>query len=363
MPQQPTYIAVLAGGSGTRFWPAGRASMPKQMLALDGDDERALLRATVDRVEPLSKRPPLIVAPGAMRHPLRRMLPELGSDSFLWEPAPRNTAAAVALAAYAARADAPDAPVLVVPADHHVAPLGKYRTTLRAMAARARRYDGIVTLGLEPTRAATGYGYLERGRRSVRCAAGSFYAVVRYREKPGKALARRLSADGRHSWNGGTFAFRPEVFIAELEELQPEIAQPLERAFAHRGKRGFPAALRRAYDRLPSISVDHGVMEEASAVEVLVSDVEWDDLGSWDAAARHRHADEDGNRVRGDVTAVNSRDCIVDAQAGHVALVGVKDLIVVRTGDTVLVARRGHGQDVRQVVERLKAEGREDLLS
>jgi len=363
MPAHPTYIAILAGGSGTRFWPVGRVSRPKQMLALDGDDERPLLRATVDRLEPLSRRPPLIVAPGSMRRPLRKLLPELGNDSFLWEPAPRNTAAAVALAAYAARADAPGAPVLVVPADHHVAPLGRYRTALRAMAARARRFDGIVTLGLKPTRAATGYGYLERGARSVRCAAGPFHAVLRYREKPGKALARRLSSDGRHSWNGGTFAFRPEVFIDELERLQPEISGPLERAFRKYGTRGFAVALRRAYARLPAISVDHGVMEDADPVEVLISDIEWDDLGSWDAAARHRRPDEDGNRMRGDVTAVDSRDCVVDAEEGHVALVGVKDLIVVRTGDTVLVARRGHGQEVRKVVARLQAEDREDLLS
>lgn len=363
MARQPTYITILAGGSGTRFWPVGRASRPKQMLALAGDDERPLLRATVDRLLPLSKRPPLIVAPGSMRVPLRRMLRDLPKDSFLWEPQPKNTAAAVALAAYAARVEAPGAPVLVVPADQYAAPLGKYRTALRAMAARARRYDGIVTLGLKPTRAATGYGYLERGRRTVRCAAGPFHEVLRFREKPSKRLASRMSSDGHHSWNGGTFAFRPEIFIDELERSQPEIAAPLERAFARHGTRGFSAALRRAYAALPSISVDHAVMEHANAVEVLVSDIEWDDLGSWDAAARHRAEDPDGNRLRGDVTAVDTRDCIVDADVGHIALVGVKDLIVVRTGDTVLVARRGHGQDVRKVVERLRDEGREDLLS
>jgi mannose-1-phosphate guanylyltransferase len=363
MRQQPTYVAILAGGSGTRFWPVGRVSKPKQMLALAGDDERPLLRATVDRLQPLSKRAPLIVAPGSMRRALRGLLPDLKATSFLWEPQPRNTAAAVALAAYAARAEAPGAPVLVVPADQYVSPLGRYRTSLRAMAARARRFDGIVTLGLTPTRAATGYGYLERGRRSVRCAAGTFYEVKRFREKPSARLAGRMSSDGRHSWNGGTFAFRPEVFIEELERLLPELAAPFERAFSKHGTRAFPAALRRAYTQVPTISVDHGVMEQADQVEVLVSDIEWDDLGSWDAAARHRSADEDGNRIRGDVTAVDTRDCVVDAESGHVALVGVKDLIVVRTGDTVLVARRGKGEDVRKIVARLQDEGREDLLS
>ena len=363
MAKPNTTIAILAGGSGTRFWPAGRRSRPKQLLALDGDDPRSLLALTWMRLAPLTAHPPRIVAPRTLRRPLTQALPDLEASTFLWEPEPRNTAAAVALAAHAGGARDPAAPVLVVPADHHAAPLTRYRQALRAMVARARQGEAIVTLGLAPTRAATGYGYLRRGKRVAGGPAGPIHKVKKYVEKPKAAKARRMVADGRHSWNGGTFAFRPDVFLSELEAHLPEVAEPLEAAFARFGKRGFVTALAKAYADMPSTSVDYGVMEHARNVEVLVSDVDWDDLGSWDAVARHRKPDQDGNTLRGAVSAVGSRNCLVQAEGGHVALLGVKNLIVVQTGDTVLVARRGRGEDVRKVVARLVEEGREDLLA
>ena len=363
MPRPPTRIGILAGGSGTRFWPAGRRTKPKQLLALDGDDERPLLRATVERVAPLTQAAPWIIAPRPLKRALAALFPELGPDAYLWEPAPRNTCAAVALAAATALAESGDGPLLIVPADHHVAPLARYRQALRAMADRARRFDGIVTLGLQPTRPATGYGYLERGALTASSKAGAFHEVRRFIEKPPAARARRYVQGGLHSWNGGTFAFRPSIFLAELERLQPEMKALLDGAMARWGKRTYRAALDEAYASMASVSVDYAVMERAAAVEVLVSDIAWDDLGSWDAVARHRTPDADDNRLRGDVTAVESRGCLVDAGDGHVALLGVEDLVVVRTGDTVLVTRRGRGEDVRAIVDRLASEGREDLLT
>lgn len=364
MTRQDLRLAILAGGSGTRFWPAGRRSRPKQVLALDGDDPRSLVELTVERVAPLSAAPPWIVAPADLSKELARHLPGLGKDAYLTEPRPRNTAAAVILTAHVAARTmtAPGATVLALPADHHVRPAGRYRRILAAMAARAKRAHAILTLGLEPDHPATGYGYLEIGERIEKRAVGNVHVVKRYVEKPGAARARRLVADGRHLWNGGTFAFRPEVLLAEAAEHLPEVSEPIASAFERWGTRGFGAALGRAYDAIPSISVDYGIMERTRRVEVLYADLEWDDLGSWDAVARHRQPDAEGNRIRGDVTAVDAKDCVVDAADGHVALLGVRDLIVVRTGDTVLVARRGRGEDVRDIVKRLEAEGREDLL-
>ena len=171
-----------------------------------------------------------------------------------------------------------------------------------------------------------------------------------------------MTRDGKHLWNGGTFAFMPEVFVRELRAHLPEVAGPMEAAFTRYGKRTFKKALAEAYAQMPSVSVDYGVMEQADQVETLVASLVWDDLGSWDAIARHRKPDAHGNSTRGDATVVDSTNCVVDAREGHVALLGVEDLIVVRTGDTVLVAKRGRGEDVRTIVERLKAGSRSALL-
>ncbi len=363
MPPTPLRLAVLAGGSGTRFWPAGRRSRPKQVLALDGDDPRSLLALTVNRTGPLSEAPPWMIAPSSLLPMLRKILPELGKESFVGEPRPRNTAAAVVLAALVGRAEAPDAVILALPADHHVRPVGKYRQALKAMAARAARTDAILTLGIQPDRPATGYGYLKLGEVTEARGARQIRKVLRFLEKPKAAKAKRLASDGHHLWNGGTFAFRPEVLLREAHRHLPEVTEPLESAFERYGTRGFPAALRSAYDAIPSISVDYGIMERTKHVEAVPADFEWDDLGSWDAVARHRKPDRRGNAVCGAVTIVDADGCVVDAQDGHVALLGVKDLIVVRTKDTVLVARRGRGEDVRDVVKRLEEEGREDLLA
>ena len=362
MASAPTRVAILAGGSGTRFWPAGTSSKPKQLLALDGDDKRPLLRATVDRLKPLSKHPPYIVAPAPLKRALTKLLPELPAEAFLWEPEARNTCAAVALASHAAKSETGNGPLLVVPADQHVSPHKDYRTAMRAMLERARSFGGIVCLGLEPTHPATGYGYLESGTRTVKSKAGAIHHVRRNVEKPSRARAGRMLKRGGFLWNGGTFAFRPSVFLDALDQHQSDIAWPLARACQRMGTKGFPASLRRAYKGMPSVSVDYAVMEKARAVEVLASTIEWDDLGSWDAVARHRAPDDAGNRLRGDVTVHGAQECLVDAEDGHVALLGVKDLVVVRRGNTVLVAKRGLGEDVREIVARLEEEGRKDLL-
>ncbi len=354
-------VVLLAGGSGTRFWPAGRASRPKQVLALDGDDPRTLFEATLDRLAPLSGAPPLVVAPAALERALEQAAGR-HDYRFVAEPAARNTAAAVALGVLAARARGREAPVLVVPADHHVAPLAAYRAALRAMAERAAAAPALVTLGLEPDRPATGYGWLRLGPKVAGSRTLPVHRVERYVEKPSLARARRRLADGRHRWNGGTFAFQPEAFLGALRRHLPAVAGPLEAACSARTASARRRALARAYPTLPSVSVDHGVMERATGVESLAATLSWDDLGSWDAVGRHRRADARGNAVRGAATLVDADGCLVDVAAGHVALLGVRDLIVVRTADTLLVAPRGAGERVREVVERLRQEGRGDLL-
>ena len=363
----PPLIGVLAGGSGTRFWPVGRTSLPKQLLPLAARDKRALLNVTLDRVKPLGSEAARIIAPRSLQRVLRKYVPEHPAAAYLWEPKPRNTAGAVALAAFAAAADDDDRPVLIVPADHHVRPLTKYRAALKAMVARARQTDAIVTLGLTPDRPATGYGYLQVGRPLPPIGTYKVLHVDKFVEKPKAPQARRMVDGGKHLWNGGTFAFRARVFLDALAEHLPDAYAPLGRAFKQFSPRrpqakAFHEALARAYRKVPSISVDFGVMEQLKSVETVAVALDWDDLGSWDAVARHRSPNRQGNQLRGSVTAVDATGNLVDAGDGHVALLGVDDLIVVRTEDAVLVAKKGRGEDVRAVVEALKRAGREDLV-
>jgi mannose-1-phosphate guanylyltransferase len=359
-PAAPRHVVVLAGGKGTRFWPVGRERRPKQLLALDGDDPRPLLRATVDRVAPLcAGGAPWVIAGRAIERDVRRLLPDVPRRRLVFEPAGRNTAAALGLAAHAVQDEDPDAVVAVVPSDHHVAPLRRYRDTLRACLDRAAVSDRIVTIGIRPTEPATGYGYLALGPRLATTKAGPVHRVARFVEKPSAAKAARFLAGRRHLWNAGTFVFRPAVLLAALARRQPEVAARLTRA-AEGGLAG--PALDRAYAGMPSISIDHGVMEKERGTEVLAATLDWDDLGSWDAVARHARADRDGNVLDRAAVAVGSRRCFVRSDGTPVALVGLDDVVVVRTPDALLVARRGGGERVRDVVDALRRAGRDRVL-
>lgn len=363
MKRTPRHVAILAGGSGTRFWPAGTASRPKQLLAVDGDDPRPLLLATYERVAPLCDRDgPWVVATKALAKKIGRMLPARARRRFILEPVPRNTAAAIALAAETVEDTTPDTgppwpptPLLaIVPADAHVGPDRQYRAALSAMLDRAEANPVIVMLGMRPSFPATGYGYVELGPRLRRLRGVASHAVRSFVEKPSLAVARRYMRGRRHVWNLGTFAADTQDYLKFCHKHFP----PLLNAW--------PDAYQREYASIPPISFDHAVMEKVDPkwLEVVVTDLEWDDLGSWDAVARHAKADAAGNALPRGAVAVDAKRCFARAEDGTVvALLGVEDLVVVRTAKATLVAKRGRGEDVRKVVERLKAAGRGDVVS
>lgn len=358
----PHHVAVLAGGKGTRFWPVGRASRPKQVLPLDGDDPRPLVRATYDRAAPLCDADgPWVVASKALGPTLARLLPARARRRFLLEPQPKNTAAALAWTAIeVGRAGAGS--VAVVPSDHHVAPEGAWRLAVRGMLDRAAATGRILTLGLRPTFPATGYGYLEVGEARAEAAGGEVHAVTRFVEKPPRAAANRYVKSGRFLWNLGSFAFRPDAFLAAMDLAFPEGAAAF--AALRAAKRTLPAKVAAAYRAVPSISVDYAVMEKAKDLEVLAASFDWDDLGSWDAVARHAAPDAAGNVAPEGTVAVDATDCFVRAEDGTaVALLGVTDLVIVRTKDALLVARRGRGEDVRKIHDEWLRRGRDGLVS
>jgi mannose-1-phosphate guanylyltransferase len=353
-----TYLVVLAGGAGTRFWPASRAARPKQLLPLGGSGGESLLAATVRRLAPLVPRERVYVSTGAhLVDATARELDGVPRAHFLAEPVARNTAPCIAWATAVIAARDPEALVGVVPSDHHVANEPAFRATVAAAFASAAA-GRLTTIGIVPARAETGYGYVERG---AEIAPGCF-AVERFVEKPERAAAEAFVAGGKHLWNAGMFFFRARDMLAAIDKHLPSVGEAA-RAIAG----GEDAASR--FPGMPAVSIDHGVMQPASTADrtlaVVPGDFGWSDLGSWASAWELAAKDDRGNALpERSVTADASGNLVCDLAGGNrtFALLGVRDLVLVETPDAVLVLPRDRAQDVRQIIDLLKARGRGDLL-
>jgi len=335
----------MAGGSGTRFWPRSRQRVPKQLLAIA--TRKTLLADTLARVRSLATpRATWIVTGASHATAVRREARGLPRGNVLVEPQGRNTAAAVALAALRIARTAPDGVMIVLPADHAIGDVAAFRATLVQAMDVAVATDRLVTIGIAPTRPETGYGYIQVGEPLD----GGAHAVARFIEKPDLARAQSLLEGGDVLWNGGIFAWRVERILAELRRWTPDVVGPLEHAL----KRGTARALAQAYARVPSVSIDTGVMERAERVAVVRATFPWSDVGSWAAVADLWRNGHEANAVRGSAVLVDSTGCVVDAGSRLVALVGVEDLVVVDTPDALLVCPKGRAQDVRLIVEELR---------
>lgn len=346
------WVIIMAGGSGTRFWPASRRAKPKQFLRIGGGEP--LLRATYDRIAPLAGPDRCLVVCGRSHaEPVQSMLPELPSGAILAEPMGRNTAPCIAWAVRTLLDGAPDAPVAILPADHYVPDAEALRAALRqAFQASA---DRIVLFGIVPTAPETGYGYIEvEGRAQP----GVAQSVLGFREKPDRDTAEQLLATGRYVWNSGMFIGRVQTLWDQIRVALPEVAEGIERIHAD------PHRLDAVYPELTSVSFDHGVLEKSQDLVVMPLQCAWSDVGSWPAVYElFRETERSNVTVQGEVEVVDAEGCLFDVASGRtLAVVGVRDLVVVDTSDAVLVADRQRAQEVKKVVERLRAKGREDLL-
>jgi len=326
---------VLAGGTGTRLYPASRSDRPKQFHAFGGD--RSLLQRTVDRVSFAEE---TVVLTGEAHVDLvREHVPDA---DVLVEPAGRDTGPALVYAAARLRERFDDAVLLSVPSDHAVT--GDFETPARTAARVARETGGLVTMGVEPTRPATGYGYLAPGEDR-----GDYAVLESFREKPDRETAGRLVDEGC-LWNAGIFAWTPDALLSAAAD------SPLA-ALAEAADSGGEDALEAAFHGVPAESIDYAVMERVEEAYLVPLSVGWDDLGTWDAMARQGDRDADGNAVLGNATTVDTRDLVVATDADtHVSAVGVEDLVVAAYGDRVLVVPRGETQRVRDLVARLRDE-------
>lgn len=343
---------ILAGGSGTRFWPLSRKHRPKQLLALEG--ETTLLRDTVERLRPLVKPEAIwICTTQALAEAVRRDVPEVPAEQILMEPEGRNTAPAIGWSVRSMPEAARQSVIAVLPADHRVGDPASFRATLEQAAQAVEREDRVMTLGVKPRWAETGYGYLEL---EPEAGEGGLRPLRRFVEKPTAEKAEEFVRAGNYLWNAGIFLFRGTTLLSVLERLQPELSRGLEEIAAA------PERLGELYGRLPADSIDYAVMEKLDEISTLPLDCGWSDLGSWSALDEILPRDAVGNTGRGDVLAVEARDNLLFSDAGTIAVLGVEGLVVVRTGDTVLVMPKERAQEVRKIVAELGNRGRGELL-
>jgi mannose-1-phosphate guanylyltransferase len=348
-------VAILAGGEGTRLWPLSRSRRPKQLLRLSG--ERSLIQQTVDRLLPLV--PPeriLIVTEQSHADDLRAQLPELPDASIVVEPTRRGTAAALLLAALHVRDRAPEATWASVHADAFITDDEEFRRTLKAALLAAQDGSYLLTTGVRPRFAATGYGYIHVGAPIGNVNGFQLCRVRQFVEKPDLATAEQYVASGEYLWNPGVFVWRNASLLQAFAQYQPAIYATLT-AVPLRD-------VERVYGEAPRETIDVGIMEKAGNVATIPADFGWSDIGSWAELWELTDHDSDGNVARGDGRALlaDSRRNLVFADGRTVALVGVDDLVVVETADAVFICPRERAQDVRMIVQRLQQDGARELL-
>ncbi|WP_386686455.1 mannose-1-phosphate guanylyltransferase/mannose-6-phosphate isomerase [Lonepinella sp. MS14437] len=348
---------VMAGGSGSRLWPLSRSMFPKQFLALDNKHKLTMLQATLDRVVDISAQNPIVITNENHRFIVAEQLREYGVDArIILEPVGRNTAPAIALAAFEAIKNGQDPVLLILAADHVILDKQAFQNSIRLALKQAEK-GNLTTFGIVPTAPETGYGYIERGED---LSDGS-YKVKQFIEKPKLEVAQQYLASGNYYWNSGCFMFKASRYLEELRKFSPEIYSACEKAqYKDIQNSDFIRVNKEEFEKCPDDSIDYAVMEKASDVTVIPLDAGWNDVGSWSALWEVSDKDSNGNVYFGDVITNNTENSYIYAPNKLVAAVGLKDIIVVETKDAVLVADKAKVQEVKQIVEQLKNDNRSE---
>ncbi len=355
MSNDALYALIMAGGSGTRLWPLSRRKRPKQALRLIGN--KTMFQVAVERLLPLL--PPeriLALTAGDLAPALAEQTPELPRENFIEEPEGRGTAPAIGLGALHVRRRNPAAIMACLTADHYMAQPDQFRRVLAAAAETARK-GHLVTLGIPPTFAATGFGYIEQGERLGEFGGFEVFRAVKFKEKPNAEAAARFLADGRHSWNSGMFIWQAERILGEFERLLPDTYNRLAEIDAALGTPQAQATLERVWPGVPKETIDFGIMERAQDVAVIpAGGLGWSDVGSWASLLDVLAPDKQGNVVlSGEHLSIDTTGSLIHSER-LVATIGLTNLIVIDTEDALLICPRERAQEVREVVERLQRE-------
>ena len=346
------FIVIMAGGRGERFWPQSRLKRPKHLLPIVGDTP--MLSQTIARLDGLVSLDRIFVITNIeQRDSVLETCPNLLPERVIGEPIGRDTAAAVGLAALLVQKEGQDASFALLPADHVIEDKVGFQETLEIAFEAAEAADQLVTVGIKPTFPSTGYGYLEQGEKLSDHGHRSVSEVSRFVEKPNLEVAQQYLDAGNYFWNAGMFVWRPRVILTEIERLAPNLSQGLASLSEKWREVGVLAdAMNEIYPQLEKISIDFAVMEQAERVAMIESSFDWDDVGEWPAIERHYPKDEYGNVCKGAGLALDSSGNLTFSENGHsISLLGVKDLIVVQSGDATMVCHKDKAQEVKALAQ------------
>lgn len=363
-PSQPNssmlHAVIMAGGVGARFWPLSRRNRPKQLINLTG--EGTMLEKTIERLDGLVDPEQIWIVTNAEQASLiRQIMPKFRSDRFIIEPVGRNTAPAIGLAAVHLHKHDPDAVMIVLPADHRITNIEQFHFCLTSAVEAVHDSEVLATIGIEPTRPETGYGYIQMDTSGIRIR-DNVYPVKTFAEKPNLQTARLFLASGEFVWNSGMFVWRADTILKQIREHLPLWGVAFQEIDKSIGTAFEAEVTRRVFEAGKGISIDYGVMERAPKVAVIRGTFDWNDVGSWDEVWRLMPHDENGNAVRGNVTLANTHNTCVLGNKKLIAAVGVSNLIIVETDDALMICPLDRSQEVKELVDALKAGGKEGVL-
>lgn len=357
------HAVIMAGGSGTRFWPASRHKKPKQLLQLVG--ETTMLQTTFERLAGLvSAEQTLVMTNQHLIAEVCRQLPTVPPEQIVGEPMKRDTAACVALAASMIHNADPDAIMLVMPSDHIIGTEQQFQDCMRSGTQLIEQSPGrIVTFGIRPTYAAESFGYVQRGESLPDSGVAKAFTVESFREKPDRQTAEQYLTAGTYDWNSGIFMWRAATILDALREFEPEMMKHIDKISAAMGTPGFAMTLKREFEQIDGRSIDYAVMERYHDVAVVEATFRWDDVGSWQAIGRLTQPDEQGNCIQGKYLPIQSQRMIVVGDKNHlVVTIGMQDTIVVHTHNATLIAPKHEEERVREVVMQLESRDWTDFL-
>ena len=352
-------VLILAGGRGERFWPKSRKSLPKQFLALT-DNDKTMIQLTVERVLQFASLEDVYIATNnEYKGLVREQIPDLSEDNILCEPVGRNTAPCIGMAATIIKKKYEDACMIVLPADHLIKYHKLFSKAIVQACDVAQQGDNIVTVGITPTYAETGYGYV---KFNIDESIGQAYAVEGFVEKPDIENAKKYFASEEYLWNSGMFVWKISTILKNIKKYIPDLYKGLERMEQYIGGPDEKENIEKEFYEFPSISIDYGILEKADNMYIVPGTFGWDDVGSWLAVSRIKQANENGNVVNGNIITIDTKNCVIEGNEKLIAAVGIQDLIVVDTSDATLICEKANVADIKKVIENLKICNRDEYI-